>query len=269
MKIAFSTLGCPQWTWDEILTTASDLGYDGIEVRGVGNDLFIPKAKPFLDVNLKSTKDRLNKMNLEIPILTSSCCLNDKENCENQIHEGKEYILLAQKAEVSYVRILGDLNPEPGSDVDIDFVADNLKVLSQYAQGKNVKLLVETNGIFAKSDNILKLLEKTGCGNVGVLWDVHHPFRYMDETVHDTYVKLKDHIRHVHIKDSVMQEGKVKYKMLGCGDVPVNDAIEILQSENYKGYVSLEWVKRWCMDLEEPGIVLSHFINYIKGLMIG
>ena len=35
MKTAFSTLGCPGWSWDEIFATAKDLGLDGIEVRGV------------------------------------------------------------------------------------------------------------------------------------------------------------------------------------------------------------------------------------------
>lgn len=37
MKISFSTLGCPRWSWREILATACDLGYGGVEVRGVGN----------------------------------------------------------------------------------------------------------------------------------------------------------------------------------------------------------------------------------------
>ena len=39
MKISFSTLGCPRWSWREILATACDLGYGGVEVRGVGNDI--------------------------------------------------------------------------------------------------------------------------------------------------------------------------------------------------------------------------------------
>ena len=42
MKISFSTLGCPRWSWREILATACDLGYGGVEVRGVGNDISVP-----------------------------------------------------------------------------------------------------------------------------------------------------------------------------------------------------------------------------------
>ena len=35
-------------------------------------------------------------------------------------------------------------------------------------------------------------------------------------------------IKHVHIKDSVMEEGMVKYKMTGYGDVPVAQAVKLL-----------------------------------------
>ena len=32
MKISFSTLACPDYSWTEIYTMAKDLGFDGIEV---------------------------------------------------------------------------------------------------------------------------------------------------------------------------------------------------------------------------------------------
>ena len=34
MKLAFSTLGCPDFSWSEIYTMAKDFGYSGIEMRG-------------------------------------------------------------------------------------------------------------------------------------------------------------------------------------------------------------------------------------------
>ena len=40
MKIAFSTLGCPDFDWPDIYSMAKDLGFDGIEMRGLGDDLF-------------------------------------------------------------------------------------------------------------------------------------------------------------------------------------------------------------------------------------
>ena len=55
--------------------------------------------------------------------------------------------------------------------------------------------------------------------------------------------------------------------MMGYGDVPVFDALKVLKENGYDGTVSLEWVKRWNPDLEEPGIVFAHFMSYITFLM--
>ncbi|MBE6854860.1 MAG: sugar phosphate isomerase/epimerase, partial [Ruminococcus sp.] len=38
MKIGFSTIACPEYSWTDIYTMAKDLGFDGIEIRGLGND---------------------------------------------------------------------------------------------------------------------------------------------------------------------------------------------------------------------------------------
>lgn len=266
MKIAFSTLGCPGWSWEDMLVTAKDLGFNGIEIRGIENELYVPNARPFNADNQKKTIERLKKLNLEIPCITSSCFLFDKENISSHLSEGKDYIDLAQKLGVSYIRVLGDANPEPSDAINEDYVADNLAILSKYAEGKNVRVLIETNGVFADSKKLLSLIEKVGSHNTGVLWDIHHPFRFMNEPVEDTYNRLKEYIMFVHVKDSKVVDGKVKYKMMGYGDVPVKEAIKLLLDNNYEGYVSLEWVKRWYIDLEEPGVVFSHYVNYMRSI---
>ncbi|HBK67299.1 MAG TPA: sugar phosphate isomerase/epimerase, partial [Firmicutes bacterium] len=49
MKIAFSTLGCPDFSWTDIYSMAKDLGFNGIEVRGLGSEIFAIKAQPFTE----------------------------------------------------------------------------------------------------------------------------------------------------------------------------------------------------------------------------
>lgn len=267
MKISFSTLGCPGWTWEEMLVTAKDLGFDGIEVRGIGNELHVPKANPFSNLNINNTQDKLHRLGLAIPCLTSSCGLFQIEDREKQLEEGKEYIDLASKLGTKYVRVLGDANPQPGSGVDVEAVREGLCELALYASGRNVEILVETNGVFANSERIAGLITSVDSKNIGVLWDVHHPFRFYGESIDFTYGNLKDYIKFVHVKDSVAEGGKVSYKMTGHGDVPVRAAIKALLDGGYDGFVSLEWVKRWCLELEEPGVVFSHFVNYIRSIL--
>ena len=51
MKLAFSTLGCPDFNWTDIYSMAKDLGFDGIEIRGLGNEIFAVKAQPFTEAD--------------------------------------------------------------------------------------------------------------------------------------------------------------------------------------------------------------------------
>jgi hypothetical protein len=38
-KLAFSTLGCPEWSFEKILESAVQNGYQGIELRGIQKDM--------------------------------------------------------------------------------------------------------------------------------------------------------------------------------------------------------------------------------------
>ena len=59
MKTCFSTLACPNFTWQEIYSMAKDFGFDGIEIRGLGQDIFSVKAAPFTDKELPKTIAKL------------------------------------------------------------------------------------------------------------------------------------------------------------------------------------------------------------------
>lgn len=266
LKLAFSTLGCPDWSWDEIFAAASDLGYDGIEVRGIDSEIFSPSGHPFTDKNIEKTKARLAAAGLSIPVLASSVALAEDENGAGPVLRAKEYIDIAHKLGTPFVRLMytGGPHPEGGN---FDAAVGRYRQLCEYAAEKNVTPLIETNGLMANSANMLDFIQKSGCENSGILWDVHHPFRYFDESPQDTAKTLGGYVRHVHVKDSLMQDGLVKYKMMGYGDVPVRDCVDALKAHGYDGYISLEWVRRWNPELEESGIVLPHFIGYMKRLI--
>src|SRR5688500_4522423 len=45
--LSFSTLGCPDWTFETILNFADEHGYDGIELRGILRQLDLTKCPEF------------------------------------------------------------------------------------------------------------------------------------------------------------------------------------------------------------------------------
>jgi len=262
MKIGFSTVGCPDWTFGDILSTAKDLQYDGIELRGIGKDLYLPDAEPFKPDNLQKTKEKLDRVGLEISCLASDCTLH--LNDRDYVSMTQSYIELARSLGVPCIRVLGDSWGYPGENVDTGLVEKRLMELAPLAQAAGVTLLVETNGVYAETENLRALLERVACPNVMALWDINHPVRYFGESIEETWSHIGPYVRHVHLKDSRMEAGNLKYKMLGYGDLPVRQAIKTLKAAGFDGYLSFEWTKRWDNELEDAGVVFSHYAYIVK-----
>ncbi len=100
-----------------------------------------------------------------------------------------------------------------------------------------------------------------------MLWDIHHPYRFFNETPEFTFRNIGRYIKNTHVKDSVFKDGKIAYRMMGYGDVPIFDALKTLKGAGYQGFITLEWTKRWNKELQEPGIVFYHYVSYMKYLM--
>lgn len=265
MKLAFSTLGCPDWSFSEIFSTAKDLKFDGIEIRGIANELYVPRAKRFLPEKIDGTIEKLRAGNIEIPVISSGISVGTLKTDEAKataLREAKEYIDVASKVSCSYIRVMISGNPHP-EPVDMEAAKSLYSQMCEYGKVKGVTPLIETNGVLSDSNECLRFIESIESDNKGVLWDVHHPYRYFGESAEKTLSIIGKYIKHVHVKDSVVKDEKVVYRMMGYGDVPVFDALKQLKALNYEGYVSLEWVKRWNPDLEAPGIVFAHFMSYM------
>jgi len=264
MKIAFSTVGCPDFSWSDIYSMAKDLGFDGIEIRGLGDDIFAVNAQPFREENLSHTTKKLNDLRIKIPCLSSGCCLKYKDSAEENYQEILQYIILAKKLETPYIRVLADLSPKAEGEVDDKIVLEQLQKLIPVAEENGVTLLIETNGVYSDTARLRALLDQIESDAVAALWDMHHPYRYAGETPGKTVQNLGAYIKYAHIKDSIVEDGATKYRLMGEGDLPIDDMILALKSINFHGYISFEWVKRWSADLNDAGVVFPHFVNFMS-----
>ena len=264
MKISFSTIGTPDFSWVDIYSMAKDFGFDGIEMRGIGDEISVVKTPEFSAKRLESTKKKLSELRLEIPCLDTGCCLKEEENHDLCIKEVSDYIELADKLKTPYIRLLADKDPEPVADVNDEYVVSVLKELAEIvSKYEGITLLVETNGVYSDTLRIKRLIENTASDRIAVLWDIHHPYRYMGESPEETIKNIGNLIKHVHVKDSIMENDKPKYKLMGQGDMPLKNVFASLAEIGYSGYISLEWVKRWDKGLQNAGIAFPHFANYM------
>jgi len=267
MKIAFSTLGCPKWTWQRIVTEAQRMGYNGVELRFVADQRNLLDTPELQKAVLPTTKQQLKDAGVAICCVDTSVLLVNRDDA--MIEAGKRHVDLAAELGAPFVRVFGGAFPkEITQDVALRTAADNFRALAEYASGKKVRVLVETHDDFSSSESVAQLLKRTNHPNTGILWDIHHPYRLHGETPAQAFATLGQHVHHVHIKDSKdLGGGKHRYVKLGEGDVPIAQCLNLLKTAGYDSWIALEWEKTWHPEIEEPEAVFPHFIEKITKVM--
>jgi len=263
MKLSFSTIACPEWQWDDVLVAARDLGYRGVEIRGIGRELHAP-ALPFLAPEaVAATRQQLESLQLTVPCLATGCGLAkaDQDEAANFMQVA-EYIALAQSLGTPYVRVMLDDAPTPSADIDEALARRQLQKLLPLAANADVTLLVETSGAFADSARLAALVADINDAHLAVLWDVLHPWRNFGESPATTLANIGKLVRHVHVKDYA--DGG--YHLVGTGEMPLKEMVKGLQAIGYDGYYSLEWVRRWDASLEEPALAFAQYTYAMKSL---
>ena len=72
----------------------------------------------------------------------------------------------------------------------------------------------------------------------------------------------------MHIKEGKIVNGKEQYTLLGKGNAPIKEAVQLLNKNGYKGFYSFEWEKMWHPEMEAPELALAHFPNEIKNYFV-
>ena len=267
VPLAFSTLGCPDWSWRTILDAAAEYGYAAIELRTLEGTEDLPRRPEFAPGRIGATRRQLSTRNLRIASVDSSANMHegDPQKRAAQMEEGRRFIDLAQMLGAPYVRVFGDRYPEgePRAEV-LTRVAAGLRQLGDYASGKGVVVLLESHGDFTDSPSLLALMERVDSPHVGILWDAHHTFVTAHEPPEYTLRQLGRYIRHTHLKDSIALDGERRYVLTGVGEVPVGRQADVLARSDYSGYYSFEWEKRWHPEIADPEIAIPHFARVMR-----
>src|SRR2546427_8742568 len=257
LPLGFSTLGCPAWTWSQILDFAAAHGYVAVELRGLQATMDLSQAPELALGRLAEAKRQLAGHGLSVSDLGASAQMHEMDSAKRaaQLAEARRFIDLAQALGAPFVRVFGNnyVKDVPRADM-LAHIARGLRELGDYAGPKGGTVLIESHGDFTDSPSLLELLRQADSPAVQLLWDAHHTFVSGKEQPEDTVRQVGRYIRHTHLKDSVpaATEGGRRYVLTGTGEVPVRRQIEALVKIGYRGFYSFEWEKRWHPDLAEP-----------------
>ena len=269
LPIAFSTLGCPAWDMQKILTFAEQHGFAAIEFRGLQGNLDLPSHPVFAAERIAQTKREILSHGLRVACVSSSASLHesDPEKRSKVLDDGRRFIDLASSLDAPYVRVFGSStgsgHPVSPSDDLKARVAAGLRELGDYAGPRKVSVIIESHDDFTASASLADVLRRADSRSVGLLWDAHHTFAESNEDPKFTVRQLGPWIRHTHLKDSVGKGGDRKYVLTGRGNVPIKEQIEALRSTDYKGFYCFEWEKVWHPDLEDPQIAIADYARVV------
>ena len=266
--LSFSTLGCPDWSFDRITDFAVEHGYQGIELRGLQREMYLPNCKEFrTSQNRKGTVQQMRDKGIRFVGLGSSATLHFAEEGvrRKNLDEGRRFIDLAQEINCPYVRVFPNNFPDDQQrNQTIDLITKGLLELAEHAKGSKVVVLMETHGDLVKTEDLLTIMNAAEHKHSGLVWDISNMWTITKEEPEEVYKKLKKYIRHTHIKDARVVEGKLNYALLGEGQVPIFTALDQLIKDNYSGYYSFEWEKLWHPEIAEPEIALAHYPQAMK-----
>ena len=252
MKLSFSTRGWPGLSWDEMIETATEMGFAGVEVYNL--PLFsalTDKGGPFHKYNIAATARRLYTSKLSIPCFDTSFDISSDEGAKDNL---LSLIDIADGGSVPYVAVCALTEKE-------DTVKRVLSELLPRAEEKDVTILVKTSGIYSNTKRLREMLDCFASDRLGALWDVYHPYRDNGESGDDTIKNLGAYVCHVHMRDS---DDDGAYQLIGEGTMPIDDIMRALTSVNYDNFISLEWKPDWLDEVRDPEIIFPYFVNYMS-----
>lgn len=265
MRLTISTLCCPNWTLAQIVAACHENGISGIDFRGIGEQIDITQL-PAFNAELDATLATLHTFGLSVPCLNTSVTLVTPapDRWQMMLDECQRYATLAARTQTRFLRVFGGSVPKGLSRDEARSLAQrHLRQLVKLCRPHDCRPLLETHDAWATSDEVLELLHEFSPDEVGVIWDIEHPYR-RGEQPEETADRLGKYIRHTHWKDSFRTPDRYDAKLLGQGDLPIDRCIAALKSIKYDAWLCLETEKRWHATAPDPEQSIPQFAEYMR-----
>ena len=256
-RIAFSTLAFPDADLATAVSLGRSWGYAGVELRLVDGELIDPAMPASARARVKRT---LAAAGLPAVAVDSSIRLAGEDPGAGL----RQFLELASDWEAPLVRVFGGALPGdgPGRQARLEAAARVLEETAPAAERLGVAIGVETHDAFSASAVVAELLALVDSAVVGAVWDSHHPHR-MGERAADVWANLGPRILLAQVKDARPDPGRDdgwQLVPLGEGEVPVRDMLAVLSAGEYRGWVSVEWEKRWHPEIAAPEVALPQHL---------
>ena len=267
MKTGFSSLTCPQWDLQTIVTKAAEFGFDGVELNGLFGQTH-RALTPELIAKPEDVRRLFAEHNVELLCLSTSTTLDRIEPFRVAEDRARivEHIELAGKLGCPHVRILpGKMGMVDSPARALSRIAYALQALIPVAVESRVTLLLENGGDYLTSDAVWFLVDALSHPAARCSWNQFTAL-YEGERPTRSIPRLGQKLGLVHLCDGEFNERGVLrgYRPLGEGDAEIAKQIELLKGIAYQGYLVVEWPKERVASLPEPEEALPVAVEFLQ-----
>jgi sugar phosphate isomerase/epimerase len=269
MKLAFSTLGCPDWNLAQIVEAAQRFRYDGVELRAIDGSLDLLSRPEFRPDEIANTRRYFEDHAVSICCIDTSCTFHSLDRSERlaQVDLALAHAELAAQLGATLIRVFPDkIQPGATREQTRDFIAESLRrIADRLPSGLHVAL--ETHGDFARTDAAAEIATLADHPRVKLIWDVANSVAAGDSIAHGART-TEPYLVHIHLRDARPVVGSEHWlpMLAGRGCVPFAEAVAAIEILKFDGYVSFEWEKYWRPEIEEPEVALPDFVSAIRKL---
>ncbi|MBR0327338.1 MAG: TIM barrel protein, partial [Clostridia bacterium] len=249
MKIVFSTKHVSRPSFIDMCRYADDYGFAGFEIYDAMRERSYHHDSILRRNNVADSKRKLFNRNLAVSALHYPHSLSSQAANGDTI---VRYVDMASAAGITDVIIRVE---DKISFADIEA---KLGEAVKRAERSDVRILFETVGYLANTENIIEIINNFSSAAIGVSWNVRGTYFSAGETAETTIKTLGAYIKYVRLGD--MKDGKPV--LIGEGELPVEKLINALSSLNYDGFICAAWND----EINDADIVLTHFANYVAAL---
>ena len=260
MKLSFSTKGWQQLGWQRLYELARDVKLSGMEIHDPLDPIMSDRV---LDTqNVPVSRRQLQEAGLQIACVDLPVDMADPDG--DFLDKLDRTITAAVNMRTAHIRIHTRSASENGHVPEATMTL--LSAALKKAEKANITLLLETAGMFSDTNLLKNTLDTYASDNLAALWDMHNTYFMAGETAQKTIENLGAYVRHVHIKDAIVDQtgDNHQYCLVGSGTLPAEDMMRALRSVNYDGFVSLEWNPDWLPDIDDPEIIFAHFVHVMS-----
>ncbi len=265
IRLAFSTLACPDWTLTRIARAAIDSSFEGVELRTFGAGSARLACDPALTAPAKIIDELFNDDGVEIAGLAASTRFDSPitppvlgwaiGDTERDVREAKRHIDLAAALNADYVRVFA-FEPCPGERPSraVKRIARRLRQVCDHARHSGVRVALENGGGYPRARHIADIIDAVNDPHLVASYSIAVGANAGDDA--DEAARTLGERLHVgRIKD--LNDGRPCPP--GDGHIPCADFVRSLRdvpAPTRPRWAVFEWDRLWMPDLAPPDEIL-------------